>query len=62
MQGYVHFLYFFTFLFTDIHCFFSPGRDQLMWRAGQKNLSPVLTLYTTLDRRADLVDMVLAKS
>ena len=40
MQEYVHFLIFYN-CFADISCcFFSPGRDQLLGRAGQKNISP----------------------
>ena len=39
MQECVHFLYFLQ-CFADIPFFFSPGRDQLLGRAGQKNISP----------------------
>ena len=34
----------FTF-FADIPCVFSPGRDQLLGRAGQENIGPVSALY-----------------
>ena len=48
MQVYVHFLYFYN-SFANIPCFFSPGRDQLLWRAGQKISAlvsaPVSALY-----------------
>ena len=39
MQEYVNFLYFFTIV-MQIFPVFSPGRDQLLGRAGQKNISP----------------------
>ena len=39
MQGYVHLLYFLQ-LFCRYSLFFSPGQDQLLGRAGQKNISP----------------------
>ena len=39
MQEYVNFLYFLQ-LFGRYSLFFSPGRDQLLGRAGQKNISP----------------------
>ena len=39
MQEYVNSLYFLQ-LFCRYSLFFSPGRDQLQGRAGQKNISP----------------------
>ena len=39
MQEYVHFLYFYN-CFLQIFPVFSQGRDQLLGRAGQKNISP----------------------
>ena len=50
----------FTF-FADILCFFSPGRDQLLGRAGQKNIGPVSALYMSFGWQGwtalfDLVD------
>ena len=39
MQEHVHFLYFYN-CFADIPCFVFQGRDQLLGRAGQENISP----------------------
>ena len=51
MQEYVHFLYFLQ-LFCRYSLFFSPGRDQLLGRAGQKNISPGISPHD-LDPRAE---------
>ena len=49
MQKYVHLLFFTIVL--QLFPVFSPGRDQLLGRAGQKNISPgispVSALYMT---------------
>ena len=56
MQEYVHFLYFLQ-LFSRYSLFFSPGRDQLLRRVGQKNISHGISprispLHDFLDHRA----------
>ena len=48
MQKYVHFFNFFLQIFCRYSLFVSPGRDQLLGKAAQKNVVPVSAQVSAL--------------